>query len=344
MNMLKKIFYVIAFLIGGIISSHYIEIYELNLLLKLRNFVYFNTFSDKSSDGFRNYKTIQDKVYNPVNHIQITLPQVRFVLSDRFHVPYYRESQYDKIDTAQIITVSKELMLHVDTIIIDNNICYRLAYNFSYSQYNLHSGWFSGMAQGHAIEQMIGTYLLTNDSTYLRNACYFANLLNLEIERGGVQENVYNGIWFEEYAQNGNDPHPFVLNGHIFALDGLFWLSKIYPNSIYKKLFYEGVNAVEANIHRYSIPFWSKYDIHYLIANGSYHRIHIVQLGQLLTLGDYPNINKARQNFILGKYIPFGIFYRLIYNHNNMLLAVIFINSILLSLIIFIIKKTIKSN
>lgn len=319
----------------GIIISHWVSSIELPLFIRIRDIIYFhrvNHIENKdNTEVYVYYKHSKKAIYNPVTHAQVVLKDARKILNDQINSMYYLEEDCSEyVDTIKLLIVSKSLMNFADTVTINGIDCYRFSYDMDYPIYDLKKGWFSGMAQGHAIQIMLGAYLITHDTLYLQNAEKFANLLSIPIEMGGVREDVLGGYWFEEYAQNGTSQHPRVLNGHIFAIDGLFYLSQISDNPIYKELLTNGINSVEINIDRYNIGyFWSRYDYFNTVANEYYHQLHIEQLRRILEINkDLPNIQKNRKLFIIGKYIPLGIFYRIIYSHNRMLFVLIVFNTL----------------
>lgn len=350
---IKKIFYLIILsFICGIILSHYLESFETNFLFKIRNMYYFSSSSSKSiSKGgvYSKYKGIDGAYFNPVHHVQSVGDGVTYLLSKYIDEKYYMSTSVDEIDTALILKRADDMMNFVDTIFIQDKECYRLSYDFPEKIYNLNAGWYSGMAQGLASELMIASFVLSNDTSYLNKAKGFINLLDVSIQDGGVKIDVPEGVWFEEYAQiNIEHIHPLVLNGHIFAIDGLYALVKITGSSYYEQLLANSIHAVEGNITKYLVGnTWSRYDLHGNIANMSYHKIHISQLRRLIFLSEQmgltcDHMNKMLKKLRFGLIIPEGIWVRLFITHNNMLLFMILVNSIF-SLLFFLLVCKFKS-
>ena len=98
--------------------------------------------------------------------------------------------------------------------------------------------------------------------------------------------------------------------------------------------------------------FWSYYDLFSSpsIADWSYHNIHIQQLDRLIYLNkklmnkESPEMAFAYNRFRLGKYVPVGIFVRLFLMHNNMLLFMIAVNSVILMILYLLIFYCLRRN
>ena len=173
---------VIACLLGGILLSHYLEPFQIKSFLKIRNMFYFSLAASKEmSDGivYSKYKGLDSAYFNPVNFVQFVWPEIYTTLSEHVDEKYFLPNDKIVVDTTKLIKFSQKLMEFVDTIFIDDQICYRLIYDFPEKSYSMPRGWYSGMAQGHASELMLSAFCLTNDSIYLRNAEKFINLLNI---------------------------------------------------------------------------------------------------------------------------------------------------------------------
>lgn len=334
----------------GINLTHYIERYQDDLFLKIRNIYYFSSNDSREiSDGvvYSKYKELDSCYFNPVHHIQSVWEDIYVILSDSLDNKYFKKDKQIGFNKERIIIRANKLMNYVDTLESEGNTCYKLIYDFPESTYNLSSGWCSGMAQGLAAELMVATFCVTKDSMFLKNAECFINFLNVNVENGGVNVLVDGGVWYEEYAQyNVCRKYPLVLNGHVFAIDGLYALTKISNNPIYKTMLSEAINAIEANITKYIVAgYWSRYDLFQKknVSNRSYHDIHTEQLERLVYLcGEndigYSKIEMALTQFELGNYLPIGIWIRLFYQHNRMLLLMTFINSVIIFFVCVLLK------
>ena len=101
-----------------------------------------------------------------------------------------------------------------------------MRYDTEKPMYGLRPGWVSGLAQGFAGQVFLAAFVEHGDTRYLEAAVQAGNLLRVPINDGGVLVELSSGdIWFEEYAQAGQEP-PLILNGHLLALDFLYWMAR----------------------------------------------------------------------------------------------------------------------
>jgi hypothetical protein len=198
-------------------------------------------------------------------------------------------------------------------------------YEFDYPYYGITRPWRSGMAQGHAIELLVAAYRLTGHNDYRQTAVEAANALEVPIDRGGTAVMDGPGIWFEEYASPTCRP-PQVLNGHNFALNGLWHLALIEPG--YLEVFDQGVIALKNRLSQYDRGVWSNYDGMGTPANRKYHKIHCEQLRELFARTGDPSLGEHAQKFSVQLTWPFHVLYRLVVYPNRMLVALVAANSL----------------
>ena len=144
----------------------------------------------------------------------------------------------------------------------------------------LRKPWYSGLAQGQGISLLVRAYLATAQSTYLESAAFAFRSLLVDVVSGGVRYADRDGnIWIEEYVVS---PPTHILNGFIWAAWGVhdYWLAT--RNSDAKDLFAACVRTMIANLERYDLGFWSRYELSGtrlpMIASPFYHRLHVTQL------------------------------------------------------------------
>ena len=351
--MKKTIITTIIIIIPALILSHYAEPLILKFIYPIRNIYYFGTTKDYSIENKvikRKYKHLDSDsaVFNPVIYVNFYHNIINNILNDSIYPGYIDlKNKKEQHTNVELLRAANYLITKADTIIINGRVSYAFPYNFYYDSYGgLDSGWVSGLAQGNACKMFLAAYCISKDSIYLRYAEKAMNLLDVEIKDGGVKVELKNGYWYEEYAQKNKMRSPLVLNGHIFSIDALFYLSKISSNQLYKKLLTNGVNAVENNIHNYSFKgLWSKYDLwnSFNFASYKYHKIHIEQLKRLLKIQNKKksNINHYRKLFIFDLIIPIGFSLRLLLLRNNMVI-IIFLVSLSIITSIFLIIKCLK--
>ena len=132
-------------------------------------------------------------------------------------------------------------------------------YNFEIKERSLQKGWISAMAQGQAISLLLRTWQLSEDSLYFRSAQEAFDIFWLTLDQGGVSfVESDSSVWFEEYPNRLNPSH--VLNGHIWALFGLWDYYRVTQNRDAKQLFEAGVQAIADQITYYDTGYWVLYE------------------------------------------------------------------------------------
>jgi len=323
----------------GIFITHYFELFELPLFNKIRSIIYFRKGSDVVNQDIlkRHYKGIKEATYSPVNIAQSVLVQSQQILSNKLNCPDYLIRYKGNIDVERIIKIADFFLEYGEKIKFNDIEGIVLYYNFEYN--DLGKKWYSGMAQGQAAEVILSAYYLTMDLKYLIGSQKILNVLRIPIESGGALVNVNGGIWFEEYASEKNiGKSPLVLNGHLFAMDGIFWMKQILPDE-WDEIYKLALNAVNTNIYKYVTFCWSRYCLTPTIANGFYHRLHVQQLKRIENVDKkLYKIKKYRRKFELMNYIPFGIFTRIIVSHNTMLILILVFNIVTIGIIYYLLK------
>lgn len=168
----------------------------------------------------------------------------------------------------------------------------------------LKPGWYSAMAQGHAISLLCRLFNQTKNENYLISASKALNIFDLDVNEGGVRSylmNSVNNTWYEEYPTQ--PVGLFVLNGFIYSMFGLndFIHScavsetnsfiQIYKTKA-KLLYLNGLKSLVKNINLYDSGVRSFYDLRHLsdatvdpnTARWDYHSLHISQLLYLVNM------------------------------------------------------------
>ncbi|PIO56549.1 D-glucuronyl C5-epimerase, partial [Teladorsagia circumcincta] len=83
----------------------------------------------------------------------------------------------------------------------------------------LDAGWYSAMAQGHALSLLTRAYAATKNASYLVVASKALDLFEKDASAGGVRNKLFGNDWYEEYPTS---PGSYVLNGFIYSLIGLY--------------------------------------------------------------------------------------------------------------------------
>jgi len=155
-------------------------------------------------------------------------------------------------------------------------------YAFPWKIYNLNPPWVSGMAQGLGIKVLVLAYKETGNEEFIKLAFDALKAFIVPVEEGGVLQVDENdgGYWYEEYA-NSSSVRSYVLNGHIFALEGIYELYMLTKDNLAWKLFQEGINELKRHVHEYDSGSWTYYDRLKNMANWKYHNLHIKQMKYL---------------------------------------------------------------
>ena len=149
--------------------------------------------------------------------------------------------------------------------------------------YQIMRPWKSAFSQARAVNILMRAFQLTKDPRYDELAEQALLPFQYAVQDGGVTTYTKSGPFYEEYPA---DMPVLVLNGHIFALCGLYDFVRTHPqHSIARKLFDDGVNCLATALPHFDMGFWSKYslcqaDFHPPVDPSTigYHCLHIVQL------------------------------------------------------------------
>uniref|UniRef100_A0A915PQ54 heparosan-N-sulfate-glucuronate 5-epimerase n=1 Tax=Setaria digitata TaxID=48799 RepID=A0A915PQ54_9BILA len=165
----------------------------------------------------------------------------------------------------------------------------------------LPSGWYSAMAQGHALSVLTRAYVVTNDLKYLQTAKCALDLFNTEAAKGGVLNKLFGHPWFEEYPTT---PGTFVLNGFLYSLIGLYDFAQISAShgngNDSATLFSVGLESLRIFLPLFDTGSGSFYDLRHLglriapnLARWDYHSVHIYLLKWLYIITKDEFLNKT---------------------------------------------------
>jgi hypothetical protein len=157
--------------------------------------------------------------------------------------------------------------------------------------------WYSGMAQGRAVSVMVRMYWSTGDHSWLEAAREFADsfvLLQGRSHPWVVSFDDLGRFWINEYPQGFNT---FTLNGHIYALFGLYDLWLTEHDTLIGELARAAVFTVRETISEFRVPGGvSLYCLKHRVQSEKYHRIHVSQLMQLAKMtGDSFFLDRANE-------------------------------------------------
>jgi hypothetical protein len=166
---------------------------------------------------------------------------------------------------------------------------YRFAFDLGYrgSGKTIRPPWYSAMAQGMALSLLTQLWQATGDRKWRTAATDVFDTLDDEGPTEGPWTNFidpYGYRWFEEYASpSGATPPMRVLNGHIFAMLGLYDYWRATGSEAAAQLFAEGAQTVKSYLPQFRVPGHSS---RYMLGIPglqvpSYHAIHVAQLRAL---------------------------------------------------------------
>lgn len=119
------------------------------------------------------------------------------------------------------------------------------------------SPWISGLTQSVGVSLLLRAYQSTNDKKYLNLATKAFKWIELPVKKGGITIETEKGAWYEEYPNLKEPSH--VLNGHMWALFGLWDYYRVTGDPTAKKMFERGIEVIKANIENYDIGYWVVY-------------------------------------------------------------------------------------
>jgi len=139
----------------------------------------------------------------------------------------------------------------------------------------------SGMTSGLAISVFTSAYQLTHQPRYLENIRSLCRGFYLNISKGGFTIDVNNGWWYEEIADTAMHT-PMILDGHIYALLGVYRYWEISHDDTARMIFDKGVAALQQYLPAYDAgDGWAYYDKYHKKADKKYQHILMNQMKQL---------------------------------------------------------------
>jgi hypothetical protein len=164
--------------------------------------------------------------------------------------------------------------------------------------YVLSPPWVSAMAQGEGASLLVRVHGSTGDDRYADAALRALGPMRRPSAGGGASAQLDGHTLPEEYP---TDPPSFVLNGAVFALWGLRDVAIGLGDGQAARDFEAGVDALEANIHRWDTGSWSRYDLYphrvTNVASRAYHELHVAQLEAMDELAPRPELRAAATRF-----------------------------------------------
>ncbi len=148
-------------------------------------------------------------------------------------------------------------------------------YPFDLDYYGPKAPWISGMAQGQGISLLLRVHQQKQDERIPEITRRAFQAFLFAVEDGGVLEHFADGTpIFEEFTTT---PPSRVLNGHIFALLGIYDYANFWNDAAAQSLFDSATAGLTQNLQLYDTGYWNLYDLHSSrrLASPMYMIVHI---------------------------------------------------------------------
>jgi len=343
----------------AILTSHYLEGPQAQVLSNIKaqfTYGFGASYHEEDESGLLQSRLIdgssKSTYTNPVSNAQLALWQAEAYLFSKYY-PDYLEFLYEDsyFDEDSIIFVADAFLKGYQSEWINGFEIIRFPYNADFDVYGgLEKPWYSAMASAHVLVIMMAAADISGDEKYNVAAKKILDWFKLSVSDGGCTYKVDSGTLFEEYCSPKSSYFQAskVLNGHFFAIDGIFWFLHFNPGDSYAlSLVDEWALWSETNVSNYHAKFWSYYDNfagNGNYADGYYHRVHVKQLeriiyfyGNLLALKT-DQLHASLQDFKLFSSLPLGFIERMIFQKNRMVFAIFFSNMLFFFLIVSILR------
>ncbi len=127
-------------------------------------------------------------------------------------------------------------------------------------EYKINTPWKSAFAQSRAISVLLRSWQLTNEAHYLDVAESALVPFGIDIKDGGVTAHLSDGNpFYEEYVA---DAPTMVLDGHLFALFGVYDFVRAIPGSEKaNNIFNSGIEGLLHWLPQYDLGFWLRFNL-----------------------------------------------------------------------------------
>ncbi len=129
-------------------------------------------------------------------------------------------------------------------------------------EYQVTDRWKSAFTQSRAISVLMRAWQLEKKEIYLDTATLALQPFTIDIAKGGVSiRRQHTGVFYEEYVASAPTR---VLDGHLFALFGLFDYVRAAPSPTMQKyarqLFDQGVQGLVDDLPHYDLGNWVRFN------------------------------------------------------------------------------------
>lgn len=184
-------------------------------------------------------------------------------------------------------------------------------WNIPHKRLRIRPPFISAMTQGQAISGLVRAHEHTGERRYLDTARAALEAFTCSTAEGGVAAPLSgDACFYEEYPST---PLSHVLNGHIFALWGLYDLAISGHDTQAGELYERGLAGLRELLPRFDVGYWSRYCLYPQplpnVASPAYHELHCAQLRALHALtGEQHFLERARRwERRFGNWINWGL-------------------------------------
>lgn len=296
--------------------TSYTEMYVVRFLMPVRNLA-LELIGERQPppQNVAWYETVYNHgtFVNPVSVSQTTLTEAQAVLNGVAITPAEAEA------LMRVAVFLQQYARPPSQLPVDGRAVLVLPYEFHWAHYDLPPGWLSAMAQGQAIQVLLAAEQLSNDPKFHETAVALGHGMVTPIAEGGTSLYLPDGLWLEEYAHVDRAPS-YALNGHIYALEGLYYLA--LRENAFSPYVDQALSGLVHMLPEFNLWFWSAYDLRGTVANQRYHNVHIRQLEWLHELLACEPCLGARNTFVAQQATPFSALFRLIVYPTRFLVVV----------------------
>lgn len=172
-----------------------------------------------------------------------------------------------------------------------------VTYDFNPRGWELEPPWQGGLANGACLAALAVAEEERGGGEYQALAKDMVTALGTPMEQGGLARPMPNGIWLEEYAAP-NATHAWVLNGHLFALNGLADYAEATGDEEAASLAALAAEGVEEKIDEYVSGHHMLYDLRGRHPSSNrYVAVTVGEIDRTLARYDLPKLRRHRNHW-----------------------------------------------
>lgn len=120
--------------------------------------------------------------------------------------------------------------------------------------------WASAFAQAAIVERLLLHHCKTGEAGYAELARQAGRAFTIPVSAGGVRSENEDFVWFQEVPLP--DRHnPFIVNAHLYAVENLLRLDKLFPDEGFRALAEKGMRAFRRALPAIDTGDWTRYDL-----------------------------------------------------------------------------------